>query len=147
MQPVLGGLLLAALLGLPFVYSSLGYTPQGGFPVFGVAFGVVFQRSRFCPVRGFREPFLTTGDSRISVAPRANTPAMASVTRDSSPHRADEGTEGIGATGPGTREPRRGNTPLLRIGHAGQDCGTSGSRTTTPSLFAAISFPPIVMPT
>jgi uncharacterized membrane protein YedE/YeeE len=59
MQPVLGGLLLAALLALPFAYSALGYTPQGGFLLFGLAFGVIFQRSRFCLVRAFREPFLT----------------------------------------------------------------------------------------
>jgi uncharacterized membrane protein YedE/YeeE len=29
------------------------------FLVFGVAFGVIFQRSRFCLVRAFREPFMT----------------------------------------------------------------------------------------
>ncbi len=58
-QPVLGALLLAALLLLPFAYNAFGYTPQGGFLLFGVAFGVIFQRSRFCLVRAFREPFLT----------------------------------------------------------------------------------------
>jgi hypothetical protein len=58
-QPVLGALLLAALLSLPFLYNAFGYTPQGGFLLFGVAFGVIFQRSRFCLVRAFREPFLT----------------------------------------------------------------------------------------
>jgi uncharacterized protein len=58
-QPVLGGLLLAALLALPFAYNTFGYTPQGGFLLFGMGFGVVFQRSRFCLVRAFREPFLT----------------------------------------------------------------------------------------
>ncbi len=58
-QPVLGALLLAALLCLPFVYSTFGYIPQGGFLLFGVAFGMLFQRSRFCLVRAFREPFLT----------------------------------------------------------------------------------------
>jgi uncharacterized protein len=58
-QPVLGGLLLVALLALPFAYNALGYTSQGGFLLFGVAFGVIFQRSRFCLVRAFREPFMT----------------------------------------------------------------------------------------
>ena len=58
-QPLLGGLLLAALLALPFTYNAFGYTPQGGFLLFGVVFGVVFQRSRFCLVRAFREPFMT----------------------------------------------------------------------------------------
>ncbi len=59
LQPVLGAILLAGLLGLPFVYSAFGYTPQGAFLLFGVTFGVIFQRSRFCLVRAFREPFLT----------------------------------------------------------------------------------------
>jgi hypothetical protein len=58
-QPVLGILLLFGLLALPFAYNAFGYTPQGGFLLFGVAFGVIFQRSRFCLVRAFREPFLT----------------------------------------------------------------------------------------
>lgn len=58
-QPMLGALLLLGLLGLPFVYSGLGYTPQAGFVLFGGAFGFVFQRSRFCLARAFREPFLT----------------------------------------------------------------------------------------
>jgi uncharacterized membrane protein YedE/YeeE len=58
-QPVLGALALLALLGLPFAYNRLGYTPQAGFLLFGVAFGVIFQRSRFCLVRAFREPFMS----------------------------------------------------------------------------------------
>ena len=58
-QPVLGALLLAALLSFPFVYNAFGYTPQGVFLLFGVVFGVIFQRSRFCLVRAFREPFMT----------------------------------------------------------------------------------------
>lgn len=58
-QPVLGGLILLTLLALPFVYNRLGYTPQAAFSLFGVAFGIIFQRSRFCLVRAFREPFMT----------------------------------------------------------------------------------------
>jgi uncharacterized membrane protein YedE/YeeE len=58
-QPALGGLALLGLLLLPFVYSWLGYTPQAGFLLFGVTFGLIFQRSRFCLVRAFREPFMT----------------------------------------------------------------------------------------
>jgi uncharacterized membrane protein YedE/YeeE len=61
-QPVAGLLLVAALLVLPFVYARVGYHAQGVFLLFGVAFGVVFQRSRFCLVRAFREPFMT-GDA------------------------------------------------------------------------------------
>jgi uncharacterized membrane protein YedE/YeeE len=59
LQPVVGSLALLALLALPFVYDRHGYTPQAGFLLFGVAFGVLFQRSRFCLVRAFREPFMT----------------------------------------------------------------------------------------
>src|SRR5215831_16829122 len=51
--------LVAAAL---FLYSRAGYGPQGVFLLFGAAFGVVFQRSRFCLVRAFREPFMT-GDA------------------------------------------------------------------------------------
>lgn len=61
-QPVLGALVLMALLLLLLVYNGLGYTRQAGFLLFGVAFGIVFQRSRFCLVRAFREPFMT-GDA------------------------------------------------------------------------------------
>jgi uncharacterized membrane protein YedE/YeeE len=60
LQPWLGGaLLLVLVLVLPALYTRQGYVPQAGFLVFGVAFGVVFQRSRFCLVRAFREPFMT----------------------------------------------------------------------------------------
>ena len=58
-QPWVGALLLLALVLLPFLYARRGYVPQGIFLLFGVAFGMVFQRSRFCLVRAFREPFMT----------------------------------------------------------------------------------------
>jgi hypothetical protein len=58
-QPILGAVALLALVSAPFVYARLGYVPQGIFLLFGVAFGIVFQRSRFCLVRAFREPFMT----------------------------------------------------------------------------------------
>ena len=58
-QPIVGALLLLLIMSAPFVYSRSGYVPQGVFLLFGVAFGFVFQRSRFCLVRAFREPFMT----------------------------------------------------------------------------------------
>ena len=61
-QPLVGVLLAIALLALSFVYARGGYHAQGVFLLFGVVFGVVFQRSRFCLVRAFREPFMT-GDA------------------------------------------------------------------------------------
>jgi uncharacterized membrane protein YedE/YeeE len=53
---------LLVLLAAPFAYGHWGYVPQGIVLLFGVAFGFVFQRSRFCLVRAFREPFMT-GDA------------------------------------------------------------------------------------
>src|SRR5438046_5850673 len=53
-QPWLGALLLVLLLATPAVYSRAGYVAQGVFLLFGVAFGVIFQRSRFCLVPPFR---------------------------------------------------------------------------------------------
>jgi uncharacterized protein len=61
-QPIAGALLAVALLLAPFLYARTGYHAQGVFLLFGVVFGVIFQRSRFCLVRAFREPFMT-GDA------------------------------------------------------------------------------------
>jgi uncharacterized membrane protein YedE/YeeE len=61
-QPWAGVVVLAMVLVALVVYARTGYGPQGIFLLFGLAFGVVFQRSRFCLVRAFREPFLT-GDA------------------------------------------------------------------------------------
>jgi uncharacterized protein len=61
-QPLAGVVVALALLAVPFLYARLGYANQGLFLLFGVVFGVIFQRSRFCLVRAFREPFMT-GDA------------------------------------------------------------------------------------
>jgi hypothetical protein len=58
-QPLVGALVVVLVLAAPFAYGRWGYVPQGVFLLFGVAFGFVFQRSRFCLVRAFREPFMT----------------------------------------------------------------------------------------
>ena len=58
-QPLAGAIVALLVLAAPFVYGRWGYVPQGIFLLFGVAFGFVFQRSRFCLVRAFREPFMT----------------------------------------------------------------------------------------
>jgi uncharacterized protein len=58
-QPVIGVLVVAGLLVLPFVYAQVGHGPRGLFLVFGAVFGFIFQRSRLCLVRAFREPFMT----------------------------------------------------------------------------------------
>jgi uncharacterized membrane protein YedE/YeeE len=59
LQPALGYLLLLVLAGAASLYMRLGHARLGTFVLFGVGFGVVFQRSRFCLVRAFREPFMT----------------------------------------------------------------------------------------
>ena len=58
-QPLLGALVIVGLLAIPFVYAQVGHGPRGLFLVFGAVFGFVFQRSRLCLVRAFREPFMT----------------------------------------------------------------------------------------
>jgi uncharacterized membrane protein YedE/YeeE len=58
-QPLAGVLILGLLVAILVLYSRAGYGTQGVFLLFGAAFGVIFQRSRFCLVRAFREPFLT----------------------------------------------------------------------------------------
>jgi uncharacterized protein len=49
---------LVALFAAGFFYRQSGYAPQAVF-LFGAAFGIVLQRSRFCLVRAFREPFMS----------------------------------------------------------------------------------------
>lgn len=58
-QPALGFLLLLAVAGAASLYQQAGHARLGMFLLFGAAFGVVFQRSRFCLLRAFREPFMT----------------------------------------------------------------------------------------
>jgi uncharacterized protein len=61
-QPWAGVLVIVAVLALPFIYAQTGHGPRGLFLIFGAAFGFIFQRSRLCLVRAFREPFMT-GDA------------------------------------------------------------------------------------
>ncbi len=66
-QPLVGSLMLLIGLGLAFVYDSFDYPTRGVFLLFGLMLGLVMQRSRFCFVRAFREPFLT-GDGGMTKA-------------------------------------------------------------------------------
>ena len=59
LQPIAGALVLVALFAAGFFYRQSGYAPQAVFLFFGAAFGIVLQRSRFCLVRAFREPFMS----------------------------------------------------------------------------------------
>ena len=66
-QPVVGVMVLLAGLGVAYVYDGFDYSTRAGFLLFGLALGIFMQRSRFCFVRAFREPFLT-GDGEMTKA-------------------------------------------------------------------------------
>ena len=66
-QPIAGFLVL--LLSIPpiLTYDAYDYSVSGGFLLFGLLVGIVMQRSRFCFVRAFRDPFMT-GDAEATKA-------------------------------------------------------------------------------
>ena len=66
-EPYIGIAVLIAAVIFAWVYSKQAFTREGGLLLCGIAFGVIIQRTRFCFVRGFRDPFMT-GESE---APRA----------------------------------------------------------------------------
>jgi hypothetical protein len=66
-QPWLGALTLALIGVAVALYAKNDYGQRGGLLLFGVLLGMILQRSRFCLVRAFREPFLT-GDSEMTRA-------------------------------------------------------------------------------
>jgi hypothetical protein len=66
-EPYLGALVLMAAIVCTWIYSKNAYARVGGLLLCGIAFGIIIQRTRFCFVRGFREPFMT-GESQM---PRA----------------------------------------------------------------------------
>jgi hypothetical protein len=59
MAPYLGALVFLGVLIAAWVYNAYAYTVMGGLLLCGAAFGVIIQRTRFCFVRCFREPFMT----------------------------------------------------------------------------------------
>ena len=66
-QPVIGLAILICGVILAFVYDELDYSIRGGFLIFGLIIGIIMQRTRFCFVRAFREPFMT-GDGSATKA-------------------------------------------------------------------------------
>ena len=76
LQPLMGLILFLGLVGAAYLYRWLGYAPQAVFLLFGVGFGVVLQRSRFCLVRAFREPFLSGESEHARAAALALTVSM-----------------------------------------------------------------------
>ena len=66
-EPYIGAVVFLAALVCAGIYNREAYTRIGGLLLCGLAFGFIIQRTRFCFVRGFREPFMT-GESEV---PRA----------------------------------------------------------------------------
>ena len=61
--------LIFILVGFSLVltYDYFEYSTRGGFLLFGLIIGVLMQRTRFCFVRAFRDPFMT-GESESTRA-------------------------------------------------------------------------------
>ena len=59
LQPLAGVAVLAIGAVLALVYDGLEYTTRAGLLGFGLVIGIIMQRTRFCFVRAFREPFMT----------------------------------------------------------------------------------------
>ncbi len=75
-QPATGWVVLVSLVALAGLYRQLGHGPLAAFLLFGVAFGVVLQRSRFCLVSAFREPFMSGQSEHARAAALALTLSM-----------------------------------------------------------------------
>ena len=68
LQPRFGVVVFALVLGGGCLYQFLGHGKLAVFLYFGVLFGIVFQRSRFCLVNAFREPFLSGASEHARAA-------------------------------------------------------------------------------
>jgi uncharacterized protein len=66
-EPYIGAAVFIAAIICIWFYGKEAYTRVGGLLLCGIAFGIIIQRTRFCFVRAFREPFMT-GESQM---PRA----------------------------------------------------------------------------
>ena len=58
-QPIVGFVVISLVFVGIFTYDAFDYPTRGGFLLFGLLAGIVMQRTRFCFVRAFREPFMT----------------------------------------------------------------------------------------
>ncbi len=66
-EPYIGLLVFIGILIWAYYYSTQGLTRLAGLLIFGVCFGIIIQRTRFCFVRCFREPFMT-GEADYPIA-------------------------------------------------------------------------------
>ena len=80
LQPLAGICLLVAIVAGGIIYQRLGHARLGVFLYFGLAFGVVLQRSRFCLVNAFREPFMSGNSEHARAAAAALLLAMIGFT-------------------------------------------------------------------
>lgn len=64
-EPYLGAAAFLAAIVCAWLYSKQAYTQVGVLLLCGIAFGVIIQRTRFCFVRGFRDPFMT-GEGEVA---------------------------------------------------------------------------------
>ena len=68
-QPAIAVVLLLLATIIVFLYDGFEYQERAGLLFFGLLIGIVMQRSQFCFVRAFREPFMTgQGDATKAVA-------------------------------------------------------------------------------
>jgi len=58
-EPYIGAAVFIAAVVFAWIYCKEAYTKEGGLLLCGIAFGIIIQRTRFCFVRGFRDPFMT----------------------------------------------------------------------------------------
>ena len=58
-QPLAGVAVLGIGAAVALLYDGLDYTTRAGLLGFGLVIGIIMQRTRFCFVRAFREPFMT----------------------------------------------------------------------------------------
>lgn len=80
LQPLAGvSILVAALIGA-MLYYRFGHARLAVFLCFGLAFGALFQRSRFCLVNAFREPFMSGKSEHARAAALAIILAMIGFT-------------------------------------------------------------------
>lgn len=58
-EPYLGGFVFLGAIVAAWFYAREAYARVGGLLLCGIAFGIIIQRTRFCFVRCFRDPFMT----------------------------------------------------------------------------------------
>ena len=66
-EPYIGVAVFIAAAVVALLYAREAYTRVGGLLLCGIAFGIIIQRTRFCFVRAFRDPFMT-GEGELARA-------------------------------------------------------------------------------